>query len=83
MLHCPSLAVFQIKEIFEEEIQDRNQFFYMLKSWRRLQSMFPNSFVPIETIFNGSQKGQIMLAFEVSEFISLSEFLSFFRIINK
>lgn len=45
--------------------------------------MFPNSFVPIETIFNGSQKGQIMLAFEVSEFISLAEFLSFFRIINK
>ena len=53
MLHCPSLTVFLIKEILEEEILDKNGFFYMLKSWRRLQSMFPDSFVPIEAIFNG------------------------------
>lgn len=36
MLHCPSLSVFLIKEIFEDDIQDRKGFFYMLKSWKRL-----------------------------------------------
>lgn len=41
MLHGPSLEVFLIKEIHEEEVLDKNGFFYMLKSWRRIQTMFP------------------------------------------
>ena len=55
----------------EVDIRNKNDFFYMLKSWKRLQVMFPDQFLNIEAIFKGAEKNQIQLAINLNNFYLL------------